>query len=490
MAIGPGRRGILAALALGVGVVSSSAQDMLPAPRKTQPAPFDLAIPRIAAEDRPLPINLATALALAQARPVDILLASQRLQQALAQEQKANTLWLPTVYFGVDYHRHDGQVQSVEGNVFGTSKQSLMVGAGPSAVFAFADALYAPLAARQDVAARQSGVQTAQNDALYAVAESYFNVQQARGELAAALDAVERAGELVRRTEKLAPGLILPVEASRARAELARRRQVLSAARERWRVASAQLTRFLRLDPLTRVEPLEPPHAKVTLVAPGTPVETLIPLALTNRPELATQQALVQATLARMRQEKMRPLLPSLMFRSTSTPQGTLGAGVFGGGIGSDMSHFAGRSDFDVQLVWELQNLGLGNAARTRERRADNQIALLEMLQLQDRIAAEVMQAHAQAQEAAERITESQAGLEDALDSADKNLEGMSQTRRVGEAVLLVIRPQEVVASVQALNQAYADFYTAIADYDRAQFRLYRALGRPAQALSGDTRCP
>ena len=29
-------------------------------------------------------------------------------------------------------------------------------------------------------------------------------------------------------------------------------------------------------------------------------------------------------------------------------------------------------------------------------------------------------------------------------------------------------------------GEAYADYYAAVADYDRAQFRLYRALGHSA----------
>jgi hypothetical protein len=48
-----------------------------------------------------------------------------------------------------------------------------------------------------------------------------------------------------------------------------------------------------------------------------------------------------------------------------------------------------------------------------------------------------------------------------------------------------LVRPQEVVVSIQALAQAYSDYYGAVADYDRAQFRLYRALGQPAQLVSG-----
>jgi hypothetical protein len=42
---------------------------------------------------------------------------------------------------------------------------------------------------------------------------------------------------------------------------------------------------------------------------------------------------------------------------------------------------------------------------------------------------------------------------------------------------------------VQALAQAYNDYYGAVADYDRSQFRLYRALGHPAQALA-EASCP
>src|SRR5258708_6952545 len=84
------------------------------------------------------------------------------------------------------------------------AESSLLAGAGPSAVFAFSDAIFAPLAARQVVRAREAGVQAATNDNVLAVAEAYFNVQQARGELAGADDAVRRATELARRTVQLA----------------------------------------------------------------------------------------------------------------------------------------------------------------------------------------------------------------------------------------------------------------------------------------------
>jgi hypothetical protein len=50
---------------------------------------------------------------------------------------------------------------------------------------------------------------------------------------------------------------------------------------------------------------------------------------------------------------------------------------------------------------------------------------------------------------------------------------------------VLIVRPQEVVAAVQALGLANADLAAAVGEYNRAQFRLYRALGHPAEALGG-----
>jgi outer membrane protein TolC len=454
---------------------------MAPRQAETAPPPRLLGDPGMAT----LPITLAAALQLANARPLDIQVAQQSVAIAAAQLQRAEALWLPTVYLGGDYYRHDGQLMDDPGNVFGTSKSSLMVGAGPSMVFATTDAIFGPLAARQDLRAKGAALQTSRNDTLLAVAEAYFAVQEARGQLAGAELVLHHAEELVRRADQLAPGLVPPVEAVRARAELALRRQAISSAREHWRVSSADLGRLLRLDASVPVLPAEPPNVQIDLLSLDHTVDDLIPLALTNRPELAGQQALVQAALERMRQEKMRPLMPSILLRGTSTtPTGTLSGGYFGGGNNGALSNWSARGDFDLQILWEWQNLGFGNQARVKEKQAEHQQAILDLFRLQDRIAAEVAQAYAQVQESRTRIIEATEGLKLAAESVQKNFEGLGQTRRLGgEMVLLLVRPQEVVAAIQTLGQANAAYYFAIADYDRAQFRLYRALGQPAQTV-------
>ena len=468
---------------LGPGPVSA-AQPIVSQPPEQGPLPRKL----LADPGMPtLPISLPAALQLANARPLDIQLAQERVAIAAAQLQRAEVLWLPTIYLGGDYFRHDGTLQDVAGNVFDDSKGSLMAGAAPYLVFAMTDAIFAPLAARQDVRAQSAALQTSRNDTLLAVAEAYFAVQQARGELAGAEVVLQHTEELVRRADLLAPGLVPPVEAVRAKAELAKRRQVVSLARERWRLSSADLSRLLRLDASMPVLPIEPPYLQVQLLSAERSIDELITLALTNRPELEGQQAIVQAALERMRQEKVRPLVPSILLRGSSTSvTGTLAGGYFGGGVNEHMGNFGARGDFDLQVLWELQNLGFGNHARLKEKQAEHQQAILALFRLQDRIAAEVAQAHAQVQETATRIQDATDGLKLAAESVQKNFEALAQTRRLGgELVQLIVRPQEVVAAIQTLAQANSDYYAAVADYDRAQFRLYRALGQPAQTVMG-----
>lgn len=429
-------------------------------------------------------INLPTALALTNANPLDIQIAQERVRLASAQLDRASVLWLPNVNVGVDYFRHDGQIQDIVGNVFGTSRSSLLLGAGPQAVVSVTEAVYSPLAAKQVLRGVQANVQTVRNDTTLAVAVAYFDVQQARGDVAGALETLRRAEDLVARTEKLAPDLTPDVEVNRAKAEAARRRQAVESAYERWQVAGAELARLLRLPAGTPIEPAEDPALVVTLLDPDTPLDDLLAAGLTNRPELASQQAVIQAALVRVKQEQRRPYYPTVAARGVGSNVPGMAGGYFGGGVNDDLQNFGARFSVDLQAVWEFQNLGLGNRAAVRERESDQRRALLELLRVQDFVKAEIVQAHAQATRAARRLKAAEEGLANATASADKNLQGLGQTKRVGEQLLLIFRPLEAVAAVTALDQAYRDYYQTVADHNRAQFRLYRVLGRPPEALA------
>ncbi len=455
---------------------SSNASPTLPSP----PVEADLPV---------LPINLPAALRLANSQPIDVQVAAVRIKAALAALDLAWVQWLPTISLGGDYARHDGAIQSSDGNVSVNSHGSLMFGAGTgigstSETLSFSSAIFGPLVARQVVRAREADEQTALNDSMLAVTEAYFNVQQARGQLAGTIETVHKADELLRRVRKLASGLVSPLEISRVETELARLRESDLLARERWQVASAELVRLLRLQPTAQVEPVEPPHLVVNLIDPRQSIDDLIVMGLTNRPELASRQAQVQAALTLLRQEKLRPLIPSLLLRGYSTPaSGTLAVGAMAAGPDGSLGSYRPRGDIDAQLLWQLDNLGFGNRAKIHIRDAAHQEAVLELFRVQDSVAADVIRAYSESRQSARRAEVAVLEVKLAVETYEKNLVGLGQTRRAGEIVQTVIRPQEALAAAQALAQAWSSYYTAVADSNRAQFRLYRALGNPAQCL-------
>jgi outer membrane protein TolC len=461
-------------------------QPVLQGPAVSAARPPGLAPAQPEGEDRPLPINLATALQLADARPLVIAAAQASLRTAIAQYDEARLLWLPNVYLGASYYHHDGASERRSGPLAINSLDQFLAGGGLVAVVSTADAIFAPLALRQVVRARALDVQSARNEALETVAEAYFNVQQARGQLAGAQDTVSKARQLARTIEALTVLPTAPIEVDRARTELADLEQVETSAREQWRVASADLTRALRLDPRAVVVPLEPPFLQVTLIAPRESVDRLIPIGLMSRPELASQQALVQATLARLREERIRPLVPSLVLQGNPTPaapSGFLMGGVFGSGINGHSNPWESRDDVNVQLLWELRSLGLGNRALVREREADRERAVIELFRTQDRVAAEVAQAVAQLRSAAGRVTQAEYGLKEAQTTYAGNLRGLRETVP-GNLLVLAIRPQEAVSALRQLSRAYNNYFLAVNDYNRAQFRLYWALGFPAGVVA------
>jgi outer membrane protein TolC len=435
--------------------------------------------------DRPLPINLATALRLSDARPLLIAAAQARVQIAAAQLEKASVLWLPNINAGADYIRHDGGNQNIVTAALVPLDTNFFYAGGSLEVrVSTTDAIFEPLAARQDLRAREAGVQTARNEALLQTAQAYFTVQEARGVYAAMTDATSKARDLVQRVQTLAKGLAAPDEIDRARTLLASLEQAVASGRQQWRVSSARLTRVLRLNPATVVVPLEPDHLQVTLISPTQPVDDLIPIGLTNRPELAEHQALVQATLARLKQEKLRPVLPSILITGNGTPDFLYQAGIFATGSNGDLNHWGGRADVSAQVVWKMENLGFGNQARIRERKGQVQLATVELFNVQDQVAEEIVQAQADLESAAVRVGQAETGLKQGLETFAGNLKGLGQTTRFGDVLVLVNRPQEVVAALTQLQQAYVNYFRTVAEYNRAQFRLFYTLGYPAAMLA------
>lgn len=429
-----------------------------------------------AAAPRVYPIDLGTALALADSANPQIRLARERIRQALAQQQQASVLWLPSLRAGVTWSRHDGTLQETVGRVLEVDRNSLEAGlgaaafgAGPpmlpglSADFHLADAIFLPLAARQATAGRRAASAAVTNDVLLAVAVAYLDLLRAYQEISIAIEASDNNGELARITAEYARvGKGLKSDADRVAAEQAIRAADLERAKESVAVASAVLAQRLHLDPAITLVPLEEYLVPIELVDPAATSAELIARALASRPELVEVASGIAEARQRLNREKFAPLLPNF----------SLGAsyGGFGGGEGASMTQFDDRVDLQGIAYWQVRNLGLGDRAARRDRQSQLRQAALGREVVADQVAREVVEAHARTVARRRLIEIAREGIPSAVASYHLN------RKRIEGAQGL---PIEVLQAIQALALARREYLRAIIDYSAAQFALRRALGEP-----------
>lgn len=469
-------------------------QPSSPLPRTSGPGPTDpnplATSPRLRAapfdpNDHRFPINLGAALRLANARPLMVAAAQASVWISEAELTRTKVLWIPTLNLGADYIRHDGGGPDFnKGILTSPSTNFLYAGGGLTGNLPIVDAIYDPLVARQVLNAAHWDVQTSKNDAILMTSDAYFQVHQYRGIYTGALYTVERGKDLVRRITELTGDLVPAVEIQRAKNLLADLEQRAVLARQEWRVQSANLTQVLRLDPRAVLEPLEHDHAQVTLIDPGRTLDDLMPIALTNRPELASHQALVQAAIAGIRREKSRPFVPSFLLNGFQTPSELIQAGIFGLGPNSSLNQFVGRDDISLQPIWELEALGIGNLARIKGQRGMESQAIISFLMNQDAVAADVTRAQARVQSGAVRILQADRSLRTGIITFNGNYEGLGQTKRFGNVLQLINTPQEAIFALDLLSTAFNEYFTTVGEYNRAQFELFHAMGYPAQELT------
>jgi outer membrane protein TolC len=458
-------------------------------PAATPPPPPRLPVDTSLIPGRPVqPIDLANALKLAGVTELDIATARQRILQAAAELSQARALWLPSLFYGPSWYRSDGQIQTVNGQVQTIDRSALFVGGtaalantiqgpppgtgipsvnGMTSVLRISDAIFEPMAARRVLAANQAGLRTATNDAMLQVAEAYFNLQGATGRLAIAREAAANAEALSAITAAYARlGQGLEADHRRALTELKHRRRDGNLASGQLLVASANVIRLLVLDPKIILAPVEPPECIIRLIPDEIPLDDLLNQGLRNRPELISAQDQIEAAAIRRKQARLRPFVPSVFM--------TYAGGGLGGGANAFFGNFGARGDAEIGLFWELQNLGFTDFAIMRRRAAELEIANLEKYRTQTQVGADVVASFETRQAAARQIEDARETLVEALDSLKLNFLNIRQGAELPRAT----RPIEVLQPIQALAQARLDYLDSVLAYNRAQFRLKRAIGQ------------
>jgi outer membrane protein TolC len=440
-------------------------------PPEPPPAPVDPA----ALGGDVMPIDLPTALRLVDTNNPTVAVARLRFQEALFRQQQADIQWLPNLYSGPAYYRHDGEIQNSAGIVFPTNKSNLFVGGQMEARVDTADALFLPLVARRVTDAQAAAARATSQNVQLDVALAYL-------ELLRAYEALAINGEILSKSEYMLNAANVAVnagqsssasDANRVRTEVELRRQERRDLEVQAATASARLTRLLALRPSVNLKPAEPAVAPVSFVDLNGDLDEMAATGLMNRPELAQSRALTAAALQRWRQARATPFLPHLDV--------SYSAGTFGGGQNSRVGDFAGRGDGLAQVIWELRGLGAYDVLEARERKTQFNEATAHTAEVEAQVAEEVVAA---AKLARARLSTLPSG-EEGVKQAEEMWRKMRDVAFMGDNKRF--DPIPPVLAVQALAQARYRYLNEIIDYNQAQFRLYTAMGQPPlQALN----CP
>jgi outer membrane protein TolC len=462
------------AKALGILLIAGAfavGQEPAPAP------PIGAAKPKYgAAEQLPspppqtqvYPISLPTALRLAQAQNPQIQFAQERIVAAEAELARADVALLPNLSGGGEWLRHDGQIQRTEGQVITISKSAFFAGGGFRTSVALADAYFDPLAARQILANRIAGARTAANDILRDVAVSYYETIRSKAAEAIARETYENAEKLDKFAQSyLRAQKLNEADAERARAEYRTRLQELESVRQATLVTSIRLAQLLRLDPFVLLDPAETKALPIILIDPNAPPNELAVTALMNRPELDENKALVNFAIEQLRRATYGPMIPSVLLDYR--------AGVFGGEVNGFVGNANGRGDVAAGLVWELKGLGFADLALKRQRESEVRQAKLQVVAAMDLVVAQVADSFSRLRFLKLQMDAARLAVASAERSYQLNWKLFT------DGGLGLIRPIEVIQSINALASARAAYLNAIIDFNREQFQLYWALGNPVE---------
>jgi len=470
--------------------------EVLPSPKRIPQKTTDLPLAASILNDQVRAIDLESALRLAGVQNPEIRLAREAVAEAVALRQLAAVQFLPTVNAGTDFDAHTGPLQNSKGSIIEVNRSSLYGGAGAGAVGAgtvavpglvlsgnVSESIFAVLVSTQVVRQREFASLAARNDVLLRVAVGYMELLRAEGRRAIALQTREEAREVARITAAFATtGQGRPADADRAATELEKRNDDFLRAESQVLLASARLAQLLDLDPSVRLRAVDGWVVPQPLVPDPIPLRELIALALTQRPELGQRRAAIREALLALQGAKVLPFSPTVFLGYSD--------GAFGGGSNlasmgilqpdgtilrqSRFDNFADRQDFDAVVYWSLRNLGVGNLVLIRLAQSKVRSDDLRLIEVLDRVRAEVAIAYAQTHARYAQIATEERAVRSGKKGFDEDL---IRTRNPPWL------PIELLDSLRLLATSRNAYLDAIIDYNEAQFALYVALGQPPASV-------
>jgi outer membrane protein TolC len=408
------------------------------------------------------PIDLPTALRLAGAQNLDVQIAHEKVAEAQATREGAVAQFFPWISPGIGYRKHEGRTQDVAGSILDASKQSYTAGGTLNAQVELGNAFYKSLEAKQLVKAADYALESQRDLALTAAALGYFDLARAQAAAGVAREAVRISSDYEDQLQHaVASGIAFKGDALRVRGQTQRNQLLLRQAQEQQRLAAARLAQTLHLDATVELVAQDAELVPLTLVDTNAALDSLVQQALTRHPDLEQTRALLAAAIDARKGAVYGPLIP------------TVGAQAFvgglGGGTGASTGDFGESEDYLVTLSWRIGPGGLFDSSRIHAADARRRGSQLLRDKVQDEIVRQVVDATTRIRSLADQINTTR----QALATAEETLLLTAQRKEFGVGIVL-----EYIQAEQDLTRSRNDYLNVVAEFDKAQYTLVRALGQ------------
>lgn len=454
---------VLAGLALHSAVGSVHGQEAVAVtPAASEPAAAQPTTPPPAAEVKVLPITLDTVLRLAEEQNYQIAIARARVAESCAAADLAGKKWLPNLYAGTGYYRHEGGIQEEPGNVINSSFGAQASGLAMAGNLDLREYAYQKIDAERKQYQQEGELKRITNEQLLEAANTYLDLLAAKTAEAISRDMEKHLIDLLPKAESMAKDQpAAEVEVERIKAESKGQQRMMLHLQSLARSASFKLAYLLGLPPCTELLPLDKELIPIDLIDVGDCVDVLVGKALANGPGIHEMESLVNLVEdAVKRANGPGRFIPNVAFGVAED--------AFGGGTGSTLD-YTNRLDVGVAVYWNLTDLFTAHD-RHRVMDAQREQVQLTYQDLRARLTAGV-------QEARETIVMGKQEIKLGQEQIDHAEQARQRSKLRIEKLIPGATPSEVMLSLQSLGMAQTNRLNAVREYNKAQLRLMLLVG-------------
>lgn len=429
-----------------------------------------------------IPVSLDAVMRLAEESNPLVAKARAMVCTAFAERELAATKWVPDIYVGVGYWRHEGGIQLQEGPLIDSSTGAYLTGMQINATYNPREYAFRQLASARKVWQSHGEMSKVSSEQLLEASSTYIDLLAAHTALAVSRDLEGKISELLTKAKMLneAQNKSVPtqLEVIRIEAEFQGQKQTQQKLQATIDAASAKLVHLLGLGDAAQVVPVDSQMAAFHLVDAKTPTDALVAQALAAGPgvrELEGVLGVIQAGMS----------TATGAARWVPEVNVQVGEGLFGAGFGSTMT-WANRLDAGVQARWNISDLFLAERKKAVAFAQMNE-AQWTYQELRSKLTLGVQEARTTIQNTGKQFAVAEDQIKRAKEAAQLSRK-LKDTDPMGEK--LTVTYADVTLTHKAVALAQLNYVEILREFDKAQLRLMVLLGAGAPTAAGPQAVP